>query len=34
MDCVAVDTHDRRLTLLSEAPEGYATWEKSMQAFK
>ena len=31
---VAVATHDRRLTLLSETPEGFATWEKSMQAFK
>ena len=31
---VAVDTHDRRLTLLSETPEGFATWEKSMQAFR
>jgi len=30
---VAVDTHDRRLTLLSETPEGFAAWEKSMQAF-
>jgi DNA-binding MarR family transcriptional regulator len=31
---VAVATHDRRLTLLTETPEGFATWEKSMQAFK
>jgi MarR family 2-MHQ and catechol resistance regulon transcriptional repressor len=31
---VAVDTHDRRMTLLSETPEGFAIWEKSMQAFK
>ena len=31
---VAVDTHDRRLTLLSETPEGFAAWEKCMQAFK
>ena len=31
---VAAATHDRRLTLLSETPEGFATWEKSMQAFK
>ncbi|MDH3358793.1 MAG: MarR family transcriptional regulator [Desulfobacteraceae bacterium] len=31
---VAVATHDRRLTLLSETPEGFATWEKSMQAFR
>jgi len=31
---VAVATHDRRLTLLSETPEGFVTWEKSMQAFR
>ena len=31
---VTVATHDRRLTLLSETPEGVATWEKSMQAFR
>ena len=31
---VEVDTLDRRLTLLSETPEGFAAWEKSMQAFK
>ena len=31
---VAVATHDRRLTLLSETPEGFAVWEKCMQAFK
>jgi DNA-binding MarR family transcriptional regulator len=31
---VAVATHDRRLTLLSETPEGFDTWEKSMQAFR
>jgi DNA-binding MarR family transcriptional regulator len=31
---VAVATHDRRLTLLSETPEGFAIWEKSMQAFE
>jgi DNA-binding MarR family transcriptional regulator len=31
---VAIATHDRRLTLLSETPEGFAAWEKSMQAFK
>jgi DNA-binding MarR family transcriptional regulator len=31
---VAVATHDRRLTLLSETPEGFAAWEKSMQAFR
>ena len=30
---VAVDTLDRRLTLLSETPEGFATWKKCMQAF-
>jgi hypothetical protein len=29
-----VATHDRRLTLLSETPEGFATWEKSKQAFR
>ena len=31
---VAIATHDRRLTLLSETPEGFAVWEESMQAFK
>ena len=31
---VTVATHDRRLTLLSETPEGFAVWEASMQAFK
>jgi len=31
---IVVATHDRRLTLLSETPEGFATWEKSMQAVK
>jgi DNA-binding MarR family transcriptional regulator len=31
---VTIATHDRRLTLLSETPEGFATWEKSMQAFR
>ena len=30
---VAVDTHDRRLTLLTETPEGFAVWKESMQAF-
>ena len=30
---VEVATHDRRLTLLSETPEGFAVWKKSMQAF-
>jgi len=30
---VTVDTHDRRLTLLSETPEGYAVWKESMRAF-
>lgn len=30
---VAVATHDRRLTLLSETPEGFAVWKESMQAF-
>ena len=31
---VVVDTHDRRLTLISETPEGFAVWEESMRAFK
>ena len=31
---VTVDTHDRRLTMLSETPEGFTTWEKCMQAFQ
>jgi len=31
---VTVASHDRRLTLLSETPEGFATWEKCMHAFK
>ena len=31
---VAVDTHDRRLTLLSETPEGFTVWKESMQAFR
>jgi len=30
---VAVANNDRRLTLLSETPEGYAVWKESMQAF-
>ena len=30
---VAVATHDRRLTLLTESPEGFAVWKESMQAF-
>ena len=30
---VEVDTLDRRLTLLSETPEGFAVWKESMQAF-
>ncbi len=30
---VAVATHDRRLTLLSETPEGFAIWKQSIQAF-
>ena len=28
-----VDPHDRRLTLLSETPEGFAIWKDCMQAF-
>ena len=31
---VEVATHDRRVTLLSETPEGYAAWEACMQAFR
>ncbi len=31
---VTVASHDRRLTLLSETPEGFAAWEKCMHAFK
>ena len=31
---IAVATHDRRLTLLSETPEGFTVWEECMQAFK
>ena len=30
---VTVSAHDRRLTLLTETPEGFSVWEKSMQAF-
>jgi len=30
---IVVATHDRRLTLLSETPEGFAVWEESMRAF-
>jgi len=30
---VAVATHDRRLTLLTETPEGFAVWKESIQAF-
>jgi DNA-binding MarR family transcriptional regulator len=30
---VAVDTHDRRLTLLTETPKGFSVWEECMQAF-
>ena len=30
---VAVAAHDRRLTLLTEAPEGFAVWKESMRAF-
>jgi len=30
---VAVATHDRRLTLLTETPGGFAVWKESMQAF-
>jgi DNA-binding MarR family transcriptional regulator len=30
---VAVATHDRRLTLLTETPEGFTVWKESMQAF-
>lgn len=28
-----VATHDRRLTLLTETPEGFVVWKESMQAF-
>ena len=31
---IVVATHDRRLTLLSETPEGFAVWKECMQAFK
>jgi len=30
---VTVATHDRRLTLLTETPEGFAVWKESMHAF-
>ena len=30
---IVVDPHDRRLTLLSETPEGFAIWKDCMQAF-
>ena len=30
---VVVATHDRRLTLLSETPEGFAVWVESTRAF-
>jgi len=30
---VTVATHDRRLTLLTETPEGLAVWKECMQAF-
>ena len=30
---VVVATHDRRLTLLTETPEGFTVWKESMQAF-
>ena len=30
---VTVDTHDRRLTLLTETPKGFAVWQESMHAF-
>src|SRR5210317_433250 len=30
---IVVATHDRRLTLLSETPEGFTVWKESMQAF-
>jgi len=31
---VTVDTLDRRLTMLSETPEGFTAWEKCIQAFQ
>jgi DNA-binding MarR family transcriptional regulator len=31
---ISVDPHDRRLTLLSETPEGAAVWKECMQAFQ
>jgi len=30
---VVIAPHDRRLTLLSETPEGVSVWKESMQAF-
>jgi DNA-binding MarR family transcriptional regulator len=30
---VAIDTHDRRLTLLTETAKGFSVWEECMQAF-
>ena len=30
---VVIATHDRRLTLLSQTPEGFAIWEECIQAF-
>ena len=30
---VAVAAHDRRLTLLTETPKGFAVWKECMQAF-
>ena len=30
---VVVDTHDRRLTLLTETSEGFAVWEENLKAF-
>ena len=30
---VAVATHDRRLTLLTETPKGFSVWKECMQAF-
>lgn len=31
---ISVDPHDRRLTLLSETPEGAAAWKECMRAFQ
>ena len=30
---IVLATHDRRLTLLTETPEGFTVWKESMQAF-